>query len=471
MTWLVRSFFPVATLAWAISTSWVASPALSQQPDSEQEEQTSLKPAESPPKKPTAAETAPTPATPTPAADSAVSPLTIGGVQVVDGEGAVEGAMSPEEYREELLKDPEYVAELDKRSAAYKKTRKNLTVAVADQRETFVRYLNRDVRNAEARKLFFEQRDIVQKRLDENYDAALALTMMGEYNEDAITFLVTMIQHRFENSIYDGSTLQGATFLMDNNSQLEYIWKAAARSAVVTGQFETARKIYDVLTKPEVLGEKEFNETDGSLSFYLDEHEQQFKQEIEVRKKETAEDNLPQVLLKTTQGDVLLELFINQAPSAVSHFIKLVESGFYDELDFQLVIQDMLALTGDPSGDGTGNSGEFLQDEHQREDARQGLRGTLLMAKIPMDESGNFFPDSGSSQFTILLLPVVSASKKQTVFGRVIKGMNAISRLRRVDPNKKKEKGDIIQPPDFIIEATVVRKPETLPEPIYVDPT
>jgi len=348
MTWLVRSFFPVATLAWAISTSWVASPALSQQPDSEQEEQTSLKPAETPPKTPTAAETALTPATPTPAADSAVSPLSTGGVQVVDGEGAVEGAMSPEDYREELLKDPEYVAELDKRSAAYKKTRENLTVAVADQRETFVRYLNRDVRNAAARKLFFEQRDIVQKRLDENYDAALALTMMGEYNEDAITFLVTMIQHRFENSIYDGSTLQGATFLMDNNSQLEYIWKAAARSAVVTGQFETARKIYDVLTKPEVLGEKEFNETDGSLSFYLDEHEQQFKQEIEVRKKETAEDNLPQVLLKTTQGDVLLELFINQAPSAVSHFIKLVESGFYDELDFQLVIQHKSSLHGRP---------------------------------------------------------------------------------------------------------------------------
>ncbi len=376
--------------------------------------------------------------------------------------------MSPEEYRAELMKDPEYVAELDKRAETYKKTRANLATAVADQRETFVRYLNRDVRTPAARKLFFEQRDIVQQRLDEHYDAALALTMIGEYNEDAITFLVTMIQHRYENSIYDSSTFRGATFLMDNNSQLEYIWKAAARSAITIGEFETAKKIYEILTKPEVLGEKEFDETDATLKFFLEQHEKQFKQEMEIREKEAAEDNLPQVLLKTTQGDVVVELYLNQAPSTVSHFIKLVESGFYDGLDFHLVIQDMLALTGDPEGNGGGNSGEFLKDEHQRPDARHGLRGSLLMAKIPQDE-GNFIPDSGSSQFTILLLPMVSASEKQTVFGRVIKGMNAISRLRRVDPNKKKEKGDIIQPPDSIVEATVLRRPEKLPEPVYLD--
>ena len=186
------------------------------------------------------------------------------------------------------MKDPEYVAELDKRAETYKKTRANLATAVADQRETFVRYLNRDVRTPAARKLFFEQRDIVQQRLDEHYDAALALTMIGEYNEDAITFLVTMIQHRYENSIYDSSTFRGATFLMDNNSQLEYIWKAAARSAITIGEFETAKKIYEILTKPDVLGEKEFAETDATLKFSLEQHEKQFKQEMGIRANETA---------------------------------------------------------------------------------------------------------------------------------------------------------------------------------------
>ena len=468
------------TLICAISASWVACSVVAQEAETSQDDTGGVS---DPPSVESAIGTSNAPQT-TPSSNlgansvvppEASAPPTTTGEQTVESEQTLEskagpaGSMTPEEYRAELIKDPEYVAELDKRVDAYKKSRANLARAVSDQRETFVRYLNRDVRTPDARALFFEQRNKVQQRLDEHYDTALTLTMMGEYNEDAITFLVTMIQHRYENSIYDSSTLQGATLLMDNKSQLEYIWKAAARSAVTTGEFQTARKIYEVLQNPEVLGDEEFNKTDGALSFYLDEHEKQFKREMEIRQKEAANGNLPRVLLRTTQGDVEIELYINQAPSAVSHFIKLVESGFYDGLDFQLVIQDMLALTGDPNGDGLGNSGQFLGDEHQREDARHGLRGSLLMAKIPKDDEGNFFADSGSSQFTILLLPLVSASEKQTVFGRVIRGMNAISRLRRVDPSKKKEKGEIVQPPDSIIEATVVSRPKTLPEPIYVD--
>ena len=368
------------------------------------------------------------------------------------------------------MQTPEYLAELENRVTAYNKSRTNLATAVADQRETFVRYLNREVRTQAARTRFFEQRDIVQQRLDENFEAALSLTMIGQFDEDAITFLVTMIQHRFDNSIYDRPTLDGATLLIDNNSQLEYIWKAAARSAVVQGEFGIAKTIYDILQKPEILGDEEFDKTDAALSFFMDEHEKHYKLEKKIREKEAAEDNLPRVLLKTTKGDVVLELFLNEAPSAVSHFIKLVDEKFYDGMDFPLVIQDKLALTGDPSGNGLGHSGKFLKDEHEREDARHGLRGSLLMAKIPVDDTGKFFPNSGSSQFTILFLPMVSATKEQTVFGRVIEGMDAISRLRRIDPNKKKEKDEIVQPPDSIIKATVIRKPETLPEPVYVDP-
>ena len=494
MIWLARSFFSAVILLTAAATSGALQPAAAQEANTEQpakEEPVTEQPtktasvsASNPPESasPGAAEQSPPEATsagsrPEKSTPNATALLPASGGQGLGSDGtgtgnADTGNMTPEQYREELMKDPEYVAELDKRAAAYKKSRANLVKAIGDQRETFVRYLNRDVRTPAARQLFFEQRDVVQTCLDEHYDTALALTMMGEYNEDAITFLVTMLQHRYENSIYDLSTLQGSTFLMDNNSQLEYVWKVAARSAMTTGQFDTARKIYEVLKKPEVLGDKEFNETDGALSFFLDEHEKQFNEEMAIRKQEqeSPDIKLPRVKLKTTQGDVEIELYINQAPSAVSHFIKLVESGFYDGLDFQLVIQDMLALTGDPNGDGLGNSGQFLQDEHEREGARHALRGSLLMAKIPKDESGNFFPDSASSQFTILLLPLVSASEKQTVFGHVTKGMNAISRLRRVDPSKKKEKGEIVQPPDSIIEATVLWRPETLPEPVYVAP-
>jgi cyclophilin family peptidyl-prolyl cis-trans isomerase len=109
-------------------------------------------------------------------------------------------------------------------------------------------------------------------------------------------------------------------------------------------------------------------------------------------------------------------------------------------------------------------------DENKRPGARKALRGALLMAKIPIGTSGKFVPNSASSQFAITFLPVVSAAEEQTVFGRVIDGLDAITRMRRVDPNKKKEKTDVVLPSDRVIKATVVRRPEILPEPEYFQP-
>ena len=95
---------------------------------------------------------------------------------------------------------------------------------------------------------------------------------------------------------------------------------------------------------------------------------------MEIREKEAAEDNLPQVLLNTTQGDVVVELYLNQAPSTVSHFIKLVESGFYDGLTYQRVNAGFMAQGGDPKGNGTGGTGEH-----------SGINGSGL------DSSGNYY--------------------------------------------------------------------------------
>jgi peptidylprolyl isomerase len=214
---------------------------------------------------------------------------------------------------------------------------------------------------------------------------------------------------------------------------------------------------------------KDVPQIDPILNSNLKLYQEQWDEEQAVREQEEKEDRLPRVKLETTQGDVVLELFLNQAPSTVANLIRLVENGFYDGLDFYQVIDHVLALTGDPAGDGSGGSGKLIKDEHDREDSRHAFRGSLLMAKRPGKNSGEFMDNSASSQFAILLLPISSASEQQTVFGRVIEGMDVVSRLRRVDPNKEKQKGEIVLPADSIIEATVIRRPETLPEPEYVD--
>ncbi|MEP1646671.1 peptidylprolyl isomerase, partial [Rhodopirellula bahusiensis] len=76
--------------------------------------------------------------------------------------------------------------------------------------------------------------------------------------------------------------------------------------------------------------------------------------------------------------------------------------------------------------------------------------------------------NSASSQFAIFFLPVAGASSQQTIFGRVIDGMDRVSAMRRKDPSESDEK-KLQLPPDAIISAEIVRKGPELPEPNYVD--
>lgn len=358
--------------------------------------------------------------------------------------------------------EKEYREELARRIEKFKTTRDELEEAIWQQRVTYIHYANGEVRNPDAADQFYAQRKKARELLDQTFEAALDVSRIG-MDKEAATFLITMIQHRFEHDIYDLSTMEGAARMIDGGSKFTFLFQACARSAVVTGNFEMAKNLF------EAVDEEQREDTDLSLAFYLDQLKENFeKEQRQVERDAALEEPLPQVLLRTSQGDVLIELFIKNAPSTVAHFISLVEDGFYDGHDFFQVIDDLLALTGDPTGAGDGNCGKYLLDEHQSENARPGMRGSLVMAKTPKGTTGEFFPNSASSQFAIFLLPLANASEHQTIFGRVIEGMDAVSRLRRVDPSKKKKKGEVVLPPDLILEAKVVRRPDVLPEPVYV---
>ncbi len=356
--------------------------------------------------------------------------------------------------------DPLYEAEFKKRETTFKDARQRLRDALSEQRAIYIRYLNLEDRNPAANQAYFDKRQEVRKLLDETYTAALELVRIGG-DQESVQYLVTLIEHRLKRDIYDMETLEGATRLIDGGSSLMLLFQATARSAVVSGEFEIARKILGALD------EEKMDDIEKSLKHFLDDYQKAYEKEAEIRKREAEEDRLPRVLLKTTQGDVVIELFLDQAPSTVANFIGLVEQGFYDGLDFYQVLDHLLAMTGDPTGLGNGSSGKFIVDEHDRSDARAALRGSLVMAKLPAGEPGKYVADSASSQFTILYLPIFSVTQSQTVFGRVIEGMDAISRLQRINPNKEKEKNAVVMPPDRIIEATVIRRPEKLPEVEY----
>jgi len=96
-------------------------------------------------------------------------------------------------------------------------------------------------------------------------------------------------------------------------------------------------------------------------------------------------------IIKTSKGDINLELFPDKAKLTVASFVNLSKRGFYNKLTFHRVITGFMAQGGDPNGNGTGGSGKSLKAEFN--DIKH-ERGIVSMARSQD-------PDSADSQFFI----------------------------------------------------------------------
>lgn len=119
------------------------------------------------------------------------------------------------------------------------------------------------------------------------------------------------------------------------------------------------------------------------------------------------------VLLKTSAGDIDIELWAKETPKACRNFIQLCLEGYYDNTIFHRVVKDFIVQGGDPRGDGTG--GESIYDEPFKDEFHQRLkftrRGLLAMANAGKDDNG--------SQFFFTLAPAPELNNKHTIFGKV----------------------------------------------------
>lgn len=143
------------------------------------------------------------------------------------------------------------------------------------------------------------------------------------------------------------------------------------------------------------------------------------------------------VKLETTEGNIVLELDITRAPLSVLNFMKYAQSGFYDGTIFHRVIENFMI-----------QGGGFTQEMTRKQpnapilnEANNGLknvRGTIAMARTND-------PHSATAQFFINVTdnPFLDHNAKTprgwgyAVFGRVIKGMNVVDKIRkqRTGPN------------------------------------
>src|ERR671929_662053 len=143
---------------------------------------------------------------------------------------------------------------------------------------------------------------------------------------------------------------------------------------------------------------------------------------------------MSQMTMTTNHGDIVLELFDEDAPETVSNFRRLAEDGFYDGLIFHRVIPDFMIQGGCPQGTGTGGPGYTFKDEIN--DHRI-VRGTLAMA--------NAGPNTNGSQFFIVTADACPwLDGKHTVFGRVTDGMDVVDAISQVERDRNDRPRDAV---------------------------
>jgi peptidylprolyl isomerase len=140
-----------------------------------------------------------------------------------------------------------------------------------------------------------------------------------------------------------------------------------------------------------------------------------------------SEDTL---IIETTKGAVTVEMRPDLAPNHVARIKELARKGFYDGVVFHRVIDGFMAQTGDPTGTGSGGSGQKLRAEFNTEPH---TRGAVSMARAQS-------PDSGDSQFFICFGDATFLDRQYTVWGRVIHGMENVDKLARGEPPAKPDK-------------------------------
>jgi cyclophilin family peptidyl-prolyl cis-trans isomerase len=280
--------------------------------------------------------------------------------------------------------------------------------------------------------------------------AVLAYVEAPEESQDLSEFLTSVAYMLVANEEYEEAVRLAQT-LIDNEVGDATVRNLCGVAAFAAGEFELAERHLKVAREKRVLS--------GLGSQYLaemDYYKDAWEKERRTRHKELMAGDLPRVMLKTTQGDIELELFENEAPNTVANFIDLVEKGFYNGLTFHRVIPRFMAQGGCPKGDGTGGPGYTINCECYRSDHRLHFHGSLGMAHAG--------PHTGGCQFYLTFVPTRRLDGKHTVFGRVIRGLDVLAKLQRRDPPdplsiKMNPHMNVVVPPaDVIIEGRILRK-------------
>jgi peptidyl-prolyl cis-trans isomerase B (cyclophilin B) len=157
-------------------------------------------------------------------------------------------------------------------------------------------------------------------------------------------------------------------------------------------------------------------------------------------------------VIKTSEGDMVVQFWTDAAPNTVENFKKLARQGFYDGTIFHRIVKEFMIQGGDPNskdpakensygqgGPGYNIKAEFNNHSHDR--------GVVSMARGPD-------PDSAGSQFFICLASVHRLDHQYTTFGKLIKGQDVLEKIGDI-PVTKNSMGEPSKPTKRVVIESV----------------
>ena len=163
----------------------------------------------------------------------------------------------------------------------------------------------------------------------------------------------------------------------------------------------------------------------------------------------------PQVVIETSEGNIVLELYPDKAPATVKNFLEYVDAKFYDSTIFHRVIRGFMIQGGGFTADMNQKpTNDPIQNE--ADNGLENQRGTIAMARTsaPHSATSQFFINSVNNDF----LNFKSKSGQgwgYAVFGKVVEGMDVVDAISAVKTGAKGMFRDV--PADPIVIKSVRR--------------
>lgn len=160
----------------------------------------------------------------------------------------------------------------------------------------------------------------------------------------------------------------------------------------------------------------------------------------------------PQVVMETSKGDIVLELYLDKAPLTVKNFLDYIDAGFYSGTVFHRVIPGFMLQGGGFSRDMQKKS-TLMSVKNEAFNGLKNDRGTIAMARTqdPHSASSQFFINTVDNAF-LNHKSQTTAGWGYAVFGKVIKGMEVVDAISKVQTGTQGRFRDVPKTPVEIIK-------------------